>query len=140
MSVSGRMMGVRADMTPQVSRIDAHHLRCDRPVRLCYLGTVLRATGDARSGSRSGGCGAMLMALRLRLLRSLAGQASTQSVQPVQASGSHSGCEKRIPVMSRKSAEVAGMSEQADWKYAEGFRQHSFDTEQQRSFGSPVTA
>ena len=51
--LSGRLLGVRADMTPQVSRIDAHHLRCDHPVRLCYLATVLRATRDARSGSRS---------------------------------------------------------------------------------------
>ena len=51
--LSGRLLGVRADMTPQVARIDAHHLRTANPVRLCYLGTVLHALPDGRSGSRS---------------------------------------------------------------------------------------
>ena len=51
--LSGRLMGVRADMTPQVARIDVHHLRTDDPVRLCYLGTVLHALPDGVSGSRS---------------------------------------------------------------------------------------
>ncbi|RFA30468.1 ATP phosphoribosyltransferase regulatory subunit [Alkalilimnicola ehrlichii] len=40
--MSGRMMGVRADMTPQAARIDAHQLKREGPVRLCYIGTVLR--------------------------------------------------------------------------------------------------
>lgn len=51
--LSGRMMGVRADMTPQVARIDAHRLRRDEPVRLCYLGTVLRTRPDGADASRS---------------------------------------------------------------------------------------
>jgi ATP phosphoribosyltransferase regulatory subunit len=51
--LSGRLMGVRADMTPQVARIDAHRLRCDEPVRLCYLGTVLRTRPDGADASRS---------------------------------------------------------------------------------------
>ena len=50
--VTGRMMGVRADMTPQVARIDAHGLNRDGPVRLCYAGTVLHAKPKL-SGSRS---------------------------------------------------------------------------------------
>ena len=50
---SGRMMGVRADMTPQVARIDAHLLKRDAPVRLCYMGTVLRTRADGFGGSRS---------------------------------------------------------------------------------------
>ena len=33
--LSGRMMGVRADMTPQVARIDAHLLKRAGPARLC---------------------------------------------------------------------------------------------------------
>ncbi|MCF6211689.1 MAG: ATP phosphoribosyltransferase regulatory subunit [Gammaproteobacteria bacterium] len=51
---SGRLLGVRADMTPQVARIDAHRL-ADRagPVRLCYHGTVLNTRGDGLGGSRS---------------------------------------------------------------------------------------
>lgn len=51
--VSGRMMGIRADMTPQAARIDAHHFHTDAPVRLCYLGTVLHARPDAFGGTRS---------------------------------------------------------------------------------------
>jgi ATP phosphoribosyltransferase regulatory subunit len=51
--LSGRMMGVRADMTPQAARIDAHQLRREGPVRLCYLGTVLHARPDGFAGSRS---------------------------------------------------------------------------------------
>ncbi|MBL8250253.1 MAG: ATP phosphoribosyltransferase regulatory subunit [Candidatus Competibacter sp.] len=51
--LSGRMMGVRADMTPQVARIDAHLLKREGPVRLCYMGTVLRTRADGFGGSRS---------------------------------------------------------------------------------------
>ena len=51
--LSGRMMGVRADMTPQAARIDAHLLKRDSPVRLCYMGTVLRTRADGFGGSRS---------------------------------------------------------------------------------------
>jgi ATP phosphoribosyltransferase regulatory subunit len=49
--MSGRLMGVRADMTPQAARIDAHQLKREEPVRLCYIGTVLqtRPQGLARS-------------------------------------------------------------------------------------------
>lgn len=50
---NGRLMGVRADMTPQVARIDAHRLRWDAPARLCYIGTVLRTQSDEFASSRS---------------------------------------------------------------------------------------
>jgi ATP phosphoribosyltransferase regulatory subunit len=39
--ISGRMMGIRADITPQTARMDAHSLRRNGPSRLCYAGTVL---------------------------------------------------------------------------------------------------
>ena len=39
--LSGRMMGVRADHTPQVARIDAHLLNRPGVTRLCYCGSVL---------------------------------------------------------------------------------------------------
>lgn len=39
--LSGRMMGIRADMTPQAARIDAHCLNQDGVVRLCYADNVL---------------------------------------------------------------------------------------------------
>ncbi|MCK5725212.1 MAG: ATP phosphoribosyltransferase regulatory subunit [Thiotrichaceae bacterium] len=52
--VSGRLIGVRADMTPQVARIDAHRLSHGQVNRLCYLGPVLRARANhATGGSRS---------------------------------------------------------------------------------------
>jgi ATP phosphoribosyltransferase regulatory subunit len=51
--ISGRMLGARADMTPQVARIDAHHVRKDVPTRLCYLGTVLHTRSDGFAGTRS---------------------------------------------------------------------------------------
>lgn len=51
--LTGRSMGIRADMTPQVARIDAHHLRHDAPTRLCYLGEVLHTRPDGFAGTRS---------------------------------------------------------------------------------------
>lgn len=39
--LSGRLLGLRADMTPQVARIDAHLLNRKGVARLCYAGTVL---------------------------------------------------------------------------------------------------
>jgi len=50
---SGRTLGIRADMTPQVARIDAHALRSDAPSRLFYTGTVVRARTDGFGGSRT---------------------------------------------------------------------------------------
>lgn len=40
--LSGRMLGIRADITPQVARIDAHLLNRGGVTRLCYAGSVLR--------------------------------------------------------------------------------------------------
>lgn len=50
---SGRLLGLRADMTPQAARIDAHSLKREAPTRLCYLGTVLHTRPDGFAGSRS---------------------------------------------------------------------------------------
>jgi ATP phosphoribosyltransferase, regulatory subunit len=51
--LSGRMMGVRADITPQAARIDAHQLQAQGPVRLCYAGSVLRTRPDTPQGTRN---------------------------------------------------------------------------------------
>lgn len=51
--LTGRLLGMRADMTPQAARIDAHALKREEPVRLCYLGTVLHTLPDGFAGSRS---------------------------------------------------------------------------------------
>ena len=39
--LTGRMMGISADITPQAARIDAHRLNREGPVRLCYADNVL---------------------------------------------------------------------------------------------------
>ena len=51
--LSGEMLGVRADMTPQVARIDAHNLKHEWPTRLCYVGTILHTRGDPLEKTRS---------------------------------------------------------------------------------------
>ena len=51
--ISGKMLGIRADMTPQVARIDAHHLKHPWPTRLCYVGTILHTRGDPLEKTRS---------------------------------------------------------------------------------------
>lgn len=51
--LTGRTMGVRADITPQVARIDAHSLNQDGVVRLCYAGTVVQAQPDTMLASRT---------------------------------------------------------------------------------------
>ncbi len=51
--VSGRMMGLRADTTPQVTRMAAHRLgRAARPLRLSYAGQVLRVHGTELAPER----------------------------------------------------------------------------------------
>ena len=50
--LSGRMLGVRADTTPQVARIDAHLLNRQGVARLCYCGPVLHARPDRPLATR----------------------------------------------------------------------------------------
>ncbi len=49
---SGRMLGVRADMTAQAARIDAHSLAMDGVRRLCYAGSVVHANPAAPLDNR----------------------------------------------------------------------------------------
>lgn len=51
--LSGRTMGIRADITPQAARIDAHSLSRSGPVRLCYAGSVLHTRPANALASRS---------------------------------------------------------------------------------------
>ena len=55
--LTGKQMGVRSDMTPQVARIDAHLLAdsLDQPriARLCYCGHLLHTIGDGINSSRT---------------------------------------------------------------------------------------
>lgn len=52
-SISGKMFGIRADMTPQVARMAALHLPVqNQPVRLCYFGSSLLARVPSMGSSR----------------------------------------------------------------------------------------
>lgn len=51
--LSGRMLGVRSDMTTQAARIDAHRMAAEGPARYCYIGSVLRTRPEEPGGSRS---------------------------------------------------------------------------------------
>ncbi len=50
--LSGRTMGVRADITPQAARIDAHLLNHQGITRLCYCGSVLHTLPASVSAGR----------------------------------------------------------------------------------------
>jgi ATP phosphoribosyltransferase regulatory subunit len=50
--LSGRMMGIRADITPQVARIDAHLLNRKGVTRLCYCGSVLHTRPASPAATR----------------------------------------------------------------------------------------
>lgn len=50
--LSGRLMGVRADITPQAARMDAHLLNRQGVTRLCYAGSVLRTRPDGLAQTR----------------------------------------------------------------------------------------
>ncbi len=51
--MSGRMLGVRADITPQAARIDAHSLGKTGATRLCYAGSTLQAVPQTTGVGRS---------------------------------------------------------------------------------------
>jgi ATP phosphoribosyltransferase regulatory subunit len=50
--LSGRLLGLRADMTTQVARIDAHLLNRDSVTRLCYAGSVLHTRPSGLHATR----------------------------------------------------------------------------------------
>jgi ATP phosphoribosyltransferase regulatory subunit len=50
--LSGRTLGLRADTTPQVARIDAHLLNRQGVTRLCYCGPVLHTRPDGPNATR----------------------------------------------------------------------------------------
>ena len=51
--LNGKLMGLRADTTPQVARIEVHNLKRDWPSRLCYIGSVLHTLPGGPGGTRS---------------------------------------------------------------------------------------
>ncbi|WP_439107384.1 ATP phosphoribosyltransferase regulatory subunit [Congregibacter sp.] len=51
--LTGRMLGLRADITPQVARMDAHSLHGEQVNRLCYAGSTLHTRSESLAASRS---------------------------------------------------------------------------------------
>ena len=51
--ITGKQMGIRSDITPQVARIDAHQMGNQGISRLCYCGHLLHAQADGLNPSRS---------------------------------------------------------------------------------------
>ncbi len=51
--ISGRTLGIRADITPQVARIDAHSLPVEGVSRFCYAGSTLHTRPKTQLASRS---------------------------------------------------------------------------------------
>ena len=50
---TGRLIGLRADMTPQLTRIDTHRMPTKSPQRLCYAGPVAHTFSEKFAGSRN---------------------------------------------------------------------------------------
>jgi ATP phosphoribosyltransferase regulatory subunit len=109
--LSGRTMGLRADITPQAARIDAHLLDRDGVARLCYGGSVLHARAVGQQSTREpiqvgaelfghAGAEADLEVIEL-LLHSL----SVASVPRVRLDLSH------VAVVRTLLAELPGLSE-----------------------------
>lgn len=51
--VSGKTLGLRSDISPQVARIDAHSLGGEGTRRLCYAGSTLKTLPGSIDGSRA---------------------------------------------------------------------------------------
>ncbi|MBU3693591.1 MAG: ATP phosphoribosyltransferase regulatory subunit [Rhodocyclaceae bacterium] len=99
--LSGRLLGIRADITPQTARIDAHLLAESGVTRLCYAGQVLQARPSAMHHSRQpylvgaelygdAGIAADLEVLRL-LVRGLAPLRDSGGLPPLLLDFGHAG-------------------------------------------------
>ena len=114
--LSGRTLGVRADMTPQVARIDAHLLNRQGITRLCYCDSVLHTLPASLGASREpvqlgaelygyGGIMADIEIIRLMNTALLAGGAA-----PSRIDVSHVGVFRALV----KAAKAANLSEEQE--------------------------
>lgn len=110
--LSGRLMGVRADITPQVARIDAHLLAANAVNRLCYAGSVLHTQADGFHRSREPiQIGAELygeagIAADLEILRLMLDGLSACSVSAVQLDIGHVGVYRALAQEAGLAGEV----------------------------------
>ena len=52
-SISGKMLGVHSDITPQIARIDSKRVKSERVDRYCYINAILQTKADDFYASRS---------------------------------------------------------------------------------------
>src|SRR4029453_16931509 len=109
---SGRMLGLRADATPQVARIDAHILNRAGTARLCYAGSVLHARPQHPLAVREPlqvGCeryGASGIAADSEILELAVLSLRHAGLNPVQLDLGHTGVVRGLLDMARLSPEA----------------------------------
>lgn len=122
--LTGRMMGVRADMTPQAARMDAHSLRRSGVTRLCYAGHVLHARPASMLASRTPlqvGCelfGSTSSAADQEILDLMLGTLHTAGIERVHLDLAHVGIFQCL-------AEAAGLGEREETLIFDAMRRKS---------------
>lgn len=111
--LSGRTMGVRADMTSQVARIDAHLLNREGVARLCYCGSVLHARPSGLLADRE------LLQIGAEIYGYSGYEADLQIIELALESLALAGVKNpsldlNHPGVSRALIEAAGLQDQAD--------------------------
>lgn len=108
---SGRTLGVRADMTAQVARIDAHLLNRPGVVRLCYCDSVLHAqAADMQASRQPFQLGAELygyggLAADLEIVRLAAATLQAAGVQAARIDLGHMGIFRTLMTLAGVSGE-----------------------------------
>ena len=110
--LSGRTLGIRADMTSQVTRIDAHLLNREGVARLCYCGSVLHARPSGLLADRE------LLQIGAEIYGYAGYEADLQIIELALASLALAGVEHPTldlnhPGVSRALIEAAGLQDQA---------------------------
>src|SRR5574343_402385 len=124
--LSGRSLGIRADATPQVARIDAHLLNRQGVARLCYCGPVLHARPSGARATREplqfgaeiyghAGLEADLEALTLAL-HVLQGLLQGVALSPAQSNALHAA------LITKDAPEVHAILRNADASVREAFQ------------------
>jgi ATP phosphoribosyltransferase regulatory subunit len=140
--LSGRSMGIRADITPQVARIDAHSLAQPGITRLCYAGSTLHTRPKSLMASRSPiQLGAELygdnsLAADLEIVRLMLATLDAAGLQKVTLDLGHVGVYEAVLAAANAIASAGGGSAR-DPQQADGLKQDQqrkvFDALQRKS-------
>jgi ATP phosphoribosyltransferase regulatory subunit len=110
--LSGKSMGVRADMTPQVARIDAHLLNRQGVSRLCYCDSVLHTLPSSMTATREPiQAGAELygyagLAADIEIVRLMAGSLAASGLVSYRIDVGHAGLFKGLMKIGKVPAEL----------------------------------